>query len=83
LYLKAQKWLIWIEVANAWVGMGKIPCIVKKITSTVKDNKVSKIANDGQLKKRLKTTSLQPSTATPSKMWNVKEILDARTVMIA
>ncbi len=25
-YLKLQKWLIWIKVANTWVGMDKIPC---------------------------------------------------------
>jgi hypothetical protein len=26
LYLKLQKWLIWTKVANAWVGMNRIPC---------------------------------------------------------
>ncbi len=24
-YLKSQKWLIWIEVTNAWVGMDMNP----------------------------------------------------------
>ncbi len=26
LDLKSQKWLIWTQVANAWVGMDRIPC---------------------------------------------------------
>ncbi len=25
-YLKSQKWLIWIEITNVWVGMDIIPC---------------------------------------------------------
>ncbi len=25
MYLKSQKWVIWTEVTNAWVGMDKIP----------------------------------------------------------
>jgi hypothetical protein len=47
----------------------------------VDNNKVSRIKNDGQLKKKLKTT--WPSTTTPLEMWNVKEILDVRTIMVA
>jgi hypothetical protein len=48
----------------------------------MENNKVSKITNYGYLKKRLKTTSTRPSTSTPPKVWNVKEILDARIVMV-
>jgi len=28
LYLKSQKWSIWIKVANVWLGMDKILCSV-------------------------------------------------------
>jgi hypothetical protein len=52
-------------------------------TSMVDNNKVSRIKNDGQLKKKLKTTSAWLSITTPPKMWNVKEILDAKTIMVA
>jgi hypothetical protein len=30
-YLKLKKWYIWIEVANAWVGMDRIPCSEKSM----------------------------------------------------
>jgi hypothetical protein len=43
----------------------------------VDNNKVSGIKNDGQLK------TIWPSTTTPPKMWNVKEILDVKTIMVA
>jgi hypothetical protein len=49
----------------------------------VDNNNVFEITNDGHLKKRLKTTSAWPSIATPLKMWNVKGILDVRTIVVA
>jgi len=30
-YLKSQKWHIWIEVVNTWVGMDRIPCNEKSM----------------------------------------------------
>jgi hypothetical protein len=37
-YLKLQKWLIWTEVTNTWVGLDKIPYDENSLGITQKDH---------------------------------------------